>query len=178
MRHIPNVLSSFRIVLIPFFAYFAARGELVLAAVILIVSAVTDLLDGFLARRFGWVSNLGKILDPIADKLTQIVVCVLFVTLFPALWPFFAVLIFKELTMLVLGSILLKRGIPFGGSRWFGKGTTAFFYLSMILIALFPALPLPVVYALLIITTICALITGILYVIEIFSKNNSKQKQE
>jgi len=135
------------------------------AAVTLIVSGFTDLLDGFLARRYNWVSQIGKVLDPAADKLTQITVCVLFAFTFASqFWFFFAFLIFKELVMLILGIYLLKKGANIEGARWFGKMTTALFYTSMILFALIPTLPIPVKYALLAAMCLSALITALWYI--------------
>ena len=167
MHHIPNILTSFRILLVPLLVHQVLIGAMSSAAVILIVSGLTDLLDGFLARRFGWVSRLGKLLDPVADKLTQITVYVLFAITFAAqFWFFFAFLIFRELLMLALGGYLLKKGVKLEGSRWFGKVTTALFYASMVSIALFPYLPLGVIYVLLAAISVFALITLLSYIPE------------
>jgi len=134
------------------------------AALTLILSALTDFLDGLLARRFGWISPIGKVLDPMADKLTLITICILFaLTLGGRFWIFFAVLVGKEIAMLILGAYLFKKGIKIEGARWFGKVTTALFYLTVILIALVPALPYFAIYAMLAVVTVCALITGVLY---------------
>jgi len=164
MRHIPNILSSFRILLIPVLVYFVFQREMFYAALTLIVSGLTDLLDGFLARRFGWTSQVGKVLDPFADKLTQIAICVSFaIMLGGLLWIFFAVLVFKEFLMLALGAYFYKKGVKLEGSRIFGKVTTALFYLVVILIALIPTLPSLLIYAMLGVVTICALTAGVLY---------------
>jgi len=134
------------------------------AAFILIFSGLTDLFDGFLARRFGWVSQVGKVLDPLADKLTQITICVLFaVTLGGLLWIFFAVLVFKEFVMLLLGAYFYKKGVKLEGARFLGKMTTVLFYLAVIVIALVPALPAFVIYAMLAVVTVSAIIAGVLY---------------
>jgi len=141
------------------------------AAVILIVSGLTDLLDGFLARRFNWTSRLGKFLDPIADKLTQITVSVLFGLLLGGwFWLFFGFLVLRELVLLSLGAYLLRKHFKaasiFEGSRWFGKVTTALFYTSMVSIALFPYLPLGVIYVSLAAISVFALITLLSYIPE------------
>jgi len=166
MHHIPNILSVFRIVLIPFFICFAIRGDMFEAAIVLIVSAITGFFDGFLARRFNWVTNLGKILDPAADKLTQIAVCALFAVRLYQYWFFFVFLILKEMLIASFTVYLVKKRVVLSGARWFGKITTALFYATMILIALFPALPVQVVYGLLVATTICALAATLLYIPE------------
>jgi len=138
-----------------------------LAGILLIISGVTDLLDGFLARRFNWVSGLGKVLDPLADKLTQITVCVLFALILGGWFRlFFVFLIFKELVMLALGFYLVRKDVKIQGARLLGKVTTGLFYLSMVLIALFPALPFVAKCALLLSTCIFAFITGLRYIPE------------
>jgi len=164
MHHIPNILSSFRILLIPFFALFAYRGDMVWAAVVLIVSGLTDLLDGFLARRFDWISNLGKMLDPIADKLTQITVCVFFAFRLGGWFRlFFAFLIFKEIAQLGIGMYLLGKDVKLKSADRSGKITTLLFYASMIAIALFPDLPHYAMYILLAVLCVSGLLTGLHY---------------
>ena len=69
---IPNLLSLLRIIVIPFFAYFFIKGNALWAIIVLFLSGVSDFLDGKIARKFNQVSDLGKVLDPVADKLTSI----------------------------------------------------------------------------------------------------------
>lgn len=164
MRHIPNILSIFRILLIPFFIWQMLSGNTFYAAVILLVSAVTDMADGFLARRFGWVSQLGKILDPAADKLTQVTVCVVLAIVLKQYWYFFAALLVKDVIMLVLGGYLVKKKIKIDGARWFGKIVTILFYITTILIVFSPNIPYQLTVTLLAITTISAFIAGIMYI--------------
>jgi len=166
MHHIPNILSGFRISLIPFFIYQVLMGNMLTAGIILIISAITDIVDGYLARRFKWVTDLGKILDPAADKLTQVSICVLFVVQFTQFWVFFVVLILRDLVMLVAAGYFVKHKMPLTGARWFGKISTVVFFISMIFIALFPGLPLAYVYILLALTTFSAVIALIMYVPE------------
>jgi len=166
MRHIPNMLSAFRIALIPFFIYLVILGNMFGAAILLILSALTDMLDGFLARRFHWVTNVGKVLDPVADKLTQIAVCVLFAIHLAEFWFLFAILALKEVTIMLFSFYLVRNRVQLEGAKWFGKLTTALFYTSMIVIALFPGLPVWLIYTLLIATTICALGATLMYIPE------------
>jgi len=160
------MLSSFRILLIPLFVFAAFVGNMFWAAMVLLLSAITDFADGFLARRFNWITNLGKILDPIADKLTQIVVCVVFFYIFPQFWMFFSFLIFKEGLMLLLGMILVRRQVPVTSARWFGKISTALFFVVMILIAMIPNLQTVVIHTMLLTTCIMALLSGVLYIVQ------------
>jgi len=166
MHHIPNILSAFRIALIPFFVYQVIMGNMLVAGIILIISALTDIVDGYLARRFKWVTSLGKILDPAADKLTQVSICVLFVVQFTQFWVFFIVLLLRDMTMLVAAGYFVKHKMQLTGARWFGKISTVVFFVSMIFIALFPGLPLIYIYILLALTTFTAVIALIMYVPE------------
>ena len=166
MRNIPNTISIFRILLIPFFVHHVIQEDMLAAAVILIISALTDMVDGFLARRFDWITDLGKILDPAADKLTQMVVCILFAIHLYQYWVFFVVLIFRDLAILAVSGYFIKNKVMLSGAKWFGKVSTTLFYVSMIIIAMFPALPSIFIYALLALTTICAFGAVLLYIPE------------
>lgn len=164
MKNIPNILSLFRIILIPFFVWQMMKGQTTAAAIILVVSALTDLLDGFLARRFGWVTQLGKVLDPTADKLTQVTVCIVLAINLRPYWIFFALILFKDLVMLIIGGYLFKNGIKIEGAKWFGKLATAFFYIAMCLIVFFPTISPLFTRILLTLTLICTFTAGILYI--------------
>lgn len=164
MKHIPNIISCLRILLIPLFVWQMLEGNLYAAGGILLASGLTDALDGFLARRFGWVSAVGKVLDPAADKLTQVTVCVVLALQYPHLWGFFAALLVKEVVMLTLGAYLLKKGAKIEGARWFGKVVTFLFYGTMLLLVVFPTAPAWLYYLLLGLTTLCALVSALLYI--------------
>jgi cardiolipin synthase len=163
--------------MIPFFIWQLLEGNVQWAAVILALSGLTDMLDGFLARRFGWVSQLGKFLDPAADKLTQVTVCFMLATLFTGYWPFFAVLLAKELLMLILGGWLMKKGAKLEGARWCGKLVTVLFYTSMTLILLIPALPDWATTTLLTLTVMAAILAAVMYYPD-FKKYAAEQKNK
>lgn len=155
LKSIPNLLSLLRILLIPVFlsCYLTAQTpqEYLIASVILILSGLTDLLDGFIARHFHMITELGKVLDPVADKLTQLTTILCLTVqhhIFLLLLLFFVV---KELLMLVGGAILMRRKIHPGSAKWFGKLTTCFFYLSMFALVLIPSLPSSVIVVVMII---------------------------
>ena len=164
MRHIPNIISFMRILLIPFFIWLMVKGDTFLAAIILAISGLNDLLDGYLARRFNWVSQLGKVLDPIADKLTQVTVCIIFLVKMRLYWPFFAILLAKDLVMLIMGGLLVKKGAKIEGAKWFGKVVTTLFYIVMVAILFIPTMPQWLIITLLSIVTFCAIIAGLLYI--------------
>jgi cardiolipin synthase len=134
---IPNILSLIRVALIPFVLFYYLKGEVKLAGIALIISAVTDVGDGFIARRFNQTTALGKILDPVADKLTQCCVATLLCLTYPALIPLALVLAVKELLMGFMGITLLRRGKQPFSARWWGKLATITFYVATIAIMLF-----------------------------------------
>lgn len=172
---IPNWLCFLRIALIPIFSVLFIKEHYIIAFVLMIIAAVTDLLDGKIARKYNMVSNLGKILDPIADKLSQVAIVIILIFKF---WSFEGILkyllflfIAKELIMVIAGAVLLAKGMrPVAAEMW-GKVATTVFYIFMIAIIaigpngalvgvwLFKALPTPVVYVMVIISVILAFVS-------------------
>lgn len=141
--NIPNMISVFRIILIPIFIYMYLNAknntEIIYSALVLILSGFTDLFDGLIARKFNMITDLGKILDPIADKLTQVavVVCIAIKMRNLMLACALALFVIKEVLMLIGGMIMLKNKVKIGGARWYGKVATGVFYIVMVAIALF-----------------------------------------
>lgn len=138
-KHIPNILSILRIILVGVFAYvFLAYypSGIILSALIFILSGFTDVVDGALARHFGWVSRLGIVLDPIADKLMQctVLLCTSLKGLTP--WWIFAFYITKEGMMAAGALLLFKRRHEVYGSKIFGKIATVLFYTVIAIILL------------------------------------------
>lgn len=136
--NIPNTLTVLRIILIVPFVFYYSKDRTAQAVAVLAISGLTDVLDGQIARRFHQMTELGQMLDPLSDKLTQGAVAVCLAIKQPALIPFLAVFILKE-TLMVAGGIFLigrKKKRP-GGSRWYGKTATVLFYISFgIIVAL------------------------------------------
>lgn len=137
---IPNILSYLRLILVVPFVYYFIRGlyddprHYITAAVCIVISGLTDCFDGLLARKLNQVTSLGKILDPLADKITLIAVAVCMVIYIPALLPLMLVLFIKDFTMLICGLVLLVKKIPLPASRWYGKVATVVFYISVTVI--------------------------------------------
>lgn len=142
---VPNLLSVTRIILIPVFAVLFYNDNYIWAVVVLFVSGLSDFFDGKIARRFNQVSALGKILDPVADKLTQITIAVMLFFEFrrassTALHAFswvFLYFLFKELVMLIGGAMLLKKGLRPSAAIIYGKIATFAFYGVMIMVMAF-----------------------------------------
>lgn len=129
--NVPNALTLPRILLIAPFVVYYVKDHVIRAVLVLVLSGLTDMFDGMIARRFNQFTELGQMLDPLADKLTQGAVAVCFAVKQPILIPFLAVLVVKELVMVVGGIFLLlfKKKKP-GGSQWYGKIATVLFYIS------------------------------------------------
>jgi cardiolipin synthase len=133
---IPNVLSGFRIALIPCMIMLYREGKFFYTAVLLIISGLTDLLDGYIARSFNQISDAGKILDPLADKLTQLVLAAVFVVKSLVFSWLFILLLIKEVYMTAAGVIVIRKGGKPFSSRWWGKLSTALLYAYMALVIL------------------------------------------
>ena len=136
---IPNLLSLFRLLLIPVIIWlYCEKEDYIAAAIMTVLSGLTDIADGVIARKFYLVSDFGKILDPIADKLTQAALIFCLIAKYDwMLWLFifFAV---KELSMGISGLIVIKKKDVVNSAQWFGKLSTMVLYAVMILLFLFP----------------------------------------
>ena len=134
--NIPNSISLVRILLVPCFAalYLLHYDGWAFAA--LALSGLTDCLDGFIARRFNQITDCGKLLDPLSDKLTQVAVVICLATRYREILPLAVLCLLKEAMQAIGGVILLRRHSEVRGSKWFGKMYTIVFYISMILLVL------------------------------------------
>lgn len=135
---IPNAMSMFRLILVPFIGILFTRGDEYIAIALLVLSALTDVFDGVVARKLNMVSDLGKVLDPIADKLTHFVLLLCLIARYKSIIWILVLLVVKELLMLTFGSIVLKRTSNVHSAQWHGKMSTVIFELTMFLLMLFP----------------------------------------
>ena len=147
---IPNLLSLFRLVLIPVYVviYFHAETppDYYLAAGILAVSCITDLIDGKIARHFNMISNTGKILDPLADKATQFTLIICLTIRYPILLVLICLFVIKEGFQLIAGLTILRRGEILAGALITGKICTTVLFVSLILLVMIPELSPTVLY--------------------------------
>ena len=141
---IPNFLSFFRLFLIPvyIFIYLNAQSnsDYYLAAGILAVSCLTDMIDGKIARRFHMISAFGKILDPFADKATQFTLIICLAVKYHILWYLVALFTIKEGFQLIAGGINLKKGKMLDGALLSGKICTVVLFVSLIFLVMIPDL--------------------------------------
>lgn len=134
--NVPNALSVVRIALIPVFVTLYLLRLDPWAFAVLLVSGLTDAVDGFVARRFNMITDCGKLLDPLSDKLTQVAVVVCLTTRYTELLPLTVLCFAKELSQGIGGILLLKKNVQAQGARWFGKVSTVLFYATMLVIVL------------------------------------------
>ena len=173
---IPNIISIFRICLIPvivvlYFTKSLPNNYLITAAVI-VFSGFTDILDGFIARQFNMTSQLGKILDPAADKLTQATVLICLCFNHHLLIPL-AVLLFIKESALLAGAIILrkKEGVKTPGAKWWGKLSTVVVYATMfatVVSDFVPKFPNAVIWALMAVSIIAVTMSFIGYYFKIY----------
>ena len=134
---VPNVISLIRLAIIPFMVWFYLEGKLVWAVAMVAISGLSDAIDGYIARHFNQITPLGKVLDPVADKLTQIALGVCLVFSFPFVLPLVILLVIKDALMLFWGVRLLKAGQSPFSARWWGKVATIAFYIGVLVIMAF-----------------------------------------
>lgn len=141
---IPNILSIFRLALIPVYVLIYLRAtttaDYFLAAAILAVSCLTDLIDGKIARHFNMISNLGKILDPLADKATQFTLIVCLALQHISIRYVLVVFFIKESFQLIAGAIKMRTGKMLKGALLSGKICTTVLFLSLIFMIFIPTL--------------------------------------
>ena len=159
---IPNILSVCRILMIPVFIWaYCFRKEYLLAFLILCLSGTTDLVDGFIARMFHMVSNLGKALDPIADKVTQGAVLLCLGIRFPQMFFLAGLLAAKEITTGLMSLSAIRKTKEVKSADWHGKITTCLLYFTMLLHILWGEIPQT---ASLFLTVVCVIVMTVSFV--------------
>lgn len=165
---IPNLMGYFRILLIPVFCYLYWTAETVSdylwATGVVLLSSLTDMFDGMIARHFHMVTELGKALDPIADKLTHAALAFCLATRYPLMWALIALMAVKEGYMGIMGLRFLRVGKKLDGAMWFGKVCTALLFIVLLLLFLVPNLPLVAVNTLIGITMGVMAFTLVMYI--------------
>lgn len=140
-KNIPNILTIIRLILIPFIVISIANEQYVLAIILFTASSITDVLDGFIARKYGFITDLGKLLDPLADKLTQIsIIATLYIYKVLPVWMLIA-LFLKEFILFVGAAFLYKKRDVVVSSKWYGKATTVLIYLAVVSSLLIMVIP-------------------------------------
>lgn len=161
---IPNLLSFFRLLLIPVIVWlYVVRQDPLWTAVVLTVSGITDIADGIIARKCNMVSDFGKALDPVADKLTQIAMLFCLISRFQWMLLPLCVLVVKEITAGIMGLMVIRKTGKVEGAVWHGKATTVSVYSMMAIHLLWYHIP-PVISGIFITgCTVLALLSAVLY---------------
>ena len=196
---VPNLLSVIRIILVPVFAYFYMNGKVAISIVILVLSGLSDFFDGKIARKFNQISELGKLLDPVADKITQITLALLLYLSFAkandemlkAFSWVFLIFIGKEAFMVISSVFMLLLNLRPCAAEIFGKLATFAFYAIMIVIVAFGpeigllksiwSLPPVVMMILVVISAILTIVAFISYIpdtLRQFKKKFGKESKE
>ena len=179
---IPNLLSLFLLVLIPVYVaiYLNAENDAdyYLAAGILTVSCLTDLIDGKIARHFNMISSLGKILDPLADKATQFTLIICLTVKYSVLRYLVVLFVLKESFQLIAGSLRLRKKKMLKGALISGKVCTTILFTSLILMVMLPSLSNNVVKIIAIVDAGFMLVAFAEYVIAYFCMDNKFQSLE
>lgn len=179
---IPNMLSLFRLALIPLYVSIYLNAEdaadYYLASAILAVSCLTDLIDGQIARHFNMISTVGKVLDPLADKITQFTLVVCLAVRHSVLWIIVCLIFVKEIFQLIAGIIAFRRGRMLKGAQITGKVCTTVLFISLILMVMLPELKPTVVNWIALIDGIFLLIAFADYVTVYIRKGSEFQALE
>lgn len=176
---IPNALTLFRLILIPVYVRLylnaSSSSDYLLAGAVLSISCLTDMIDGKIARHFNMISHLGKVLDPLADKMTQLALILCLSFKYSILYPVLALFLVKEFLQLFLMVIHLFKGKALDGALPAGKICTAVLFISLIFLVLLPDLN-PVIVDIIVLTDVCfLLISFVSYVCAYFGKNKKIQ---
>ncbi len=172
---IPNLLSLFRLVLIPVYVYIYLNAtetcQYITAGSIMAVSCLTDMIDGKIARKYNMISTVGKILDPLADKITQFTLTMCLSVKYPALRPVLILFVVKELFQLIVGFIHLRRGKMLPGALMAGKVCTTILFISLISMVLFPTMDGRIIDSLAVIDAAFLAVSFVSYILAYFGKN-------
>lgn len=172
---IPNILTTVRLVLVPIFAYFMLYVDnMYIAAVIFVLSGLTDIVDGYIARHYNMITNFGMLYDPFVDKLMQItaVICLVIADIIP-IWLLIFVIV-KEVSMIVTGGILYIRKIVVRSNK-FGKTATVIFYAGVFSMIIWKDMPQAVMMTVILAMILAMAIAAIFYLIDIIKNYDSKR---
>ena len=132
-KNIPNILSIIRLLLVPVFLLILfVKNDVPLAIGVFLLAGATDVVDGYLARKNNWITRLGKVLDPVADKLMQFTVLISFWIKDILPWWFVISFFIKDGVTLIMSAIVIKRRSVVVVSKWYGKLAVCLFYAAIV----------------------------------------------
>ena len=161
---VPNLLTCLRLLMIPLFMWlYLAKQKYAETAAVLLLSGLTDIVDGFIARRFDLVSDLGKALDPVADKLTEFCMLLCLLSRFDVLRLLAVLMVAKELVCGAATLAAIKKTGEVLSAEWHGKLCTCLLYLTIVLHILWIDIPFQVSFVLTAVTFVCLVLSMVLY---------------
>lgn len=165
---IPNILSFIRLCLIPLIVWiYVGKNDPLLTGIVVLFSCLTDVVDGFIARRFNMISDVGKVLDPIADKATQGAVIILLALDFPLMFWIIGLMAIKELFMGITGYMIIKKCDIVLAAEWYGKAATVVLSAVMAIHLLWSNIP-PIASNIIVISGIAMVLLSII----LYAKRN------
>nr|WP_110462603.1 CDP-diacylglycerol--glycerol-3-phosphate 3-phosphatidyltransferase [Ruminiclostridium sufflavum] len=130
--NIPNILTALRLIIVPILGYCMNSEMYILSIILFTVGGITDIVDGYIARKFNMITKWGKFFDPLADKLMQITALTFLVIKDFIPIVVLIIVVLKELLMLTGGILLYTKGKTVIGANWYGKLATVIFYFAII----------------------------------------------
>ena len=178
---IPNLLSVVRILLIPVIVWLYSAEKNYYAAIgVILLSGATDVVDGWIARRFKMTSDFGKALDPLADKLTQAALIICLLSKYKLMWGLIIVFVGCEVAKLTLGIVIAKKHDEVNSAKWYGKVNTIIIYAIMMALILFPGMGEIIASLLILICAAVMIAAHVLYFVFLgrILYKKSKEKKE
>lgn len=177
---LPNLISFLRLCLVPVYLYLFLRADsdsdYYVAAAVVLASFFSDFIDGFIARRYNMITDFGKVLDPVADKLTQVALALSITFRHPSVKVLLIALIVKELILGFAGLYMLRRGLKMDGAHMHGKISTVILYATLFILLVFPvpasAIKIIIAVAIIAMATSLALYLKLYY--DMLQENRSK----
>ena len=168
---IPNLLSLIRLIMIPVYVVIYLNGQYQLAGCIIAASCLTDAADGFIARHFNMISHVGKLLDPIADKLTQFALILCITVTYPAVLLVLVLLVIKELIQGICFLLVMRKGKALKGALIMGKICTAFLFTTLVAMVVYPYFSENVVDVIVLVDCIMLVAALVQYLFAFFGKH-------
>lgn len=171
--NLPNTLTLSRFFLIPAYMYVFYLGYIKTSFIILLLAGLTDIIDGRMARSRGQVTQVGVMLDPLADKLMMITVIISFVLSGRVPWTAAAAIFFRDIGMIVCSAFFHFRGKKTVPANIMGKLTTVLFYIAILLVIFEIPLAIPYLWFVIIVSYI----TSILYAFQFVTINQGEESK-
>jgi len=164
---IPNLLSMFRLCLVPVIVWLYCFEQMyVLTIIFIVISSLTDIIDGYIARKYNMISKFGKFIDPVADKLTQMAIILCLMFRFPIMFIPLAIILIKDPIVLIVRYILYEKSGEVIGANWCGKLATICIFIMIVTHLIWTTIPQVLTYIIVSVTSFVMILSGIIYIVE------------